>query len=64
MVYNVTKYDGTPLASVTDGTVDTTSSSIALIGRNAVNFGLALNENLVALMQHFANTSPPPWTVQ
>lgn len=64
MVYNVTKYDGTPLASVTDGTVDTTSSSIALIGRNAVNFGLALNENLVALMQHFANTSPPPSPVQ
>jgi len=64
MVYNITRYDGSNLAAVADGTVDTTSTSIALIGRNSVNFGLALNENLVALMQHFANTSPPPSPVQ
>ena len=63
MVYNVTNYDGTPLASVQDSTLDTTSTSISLIGRNAVNFGLALNENFVALMQHFANSSPPPMPV-
>lgn len=60
MVYNVTKYDGSPLATVTDSTLDTTSTSITLIGRNALNFGLPLNENFIALMQNFANTSPPP----
>lgn len=64
MVYNVTKYDGSPLASVQDSTLDTTSTSIALIGRNVVNFGLALNENFVALMQNFANTAPPPSPIQ
>lgn len=64
MVYNITKYDGAPLASVNDSSIDTTSTSIALIGRNAVNFGLPLNENFIALMQHFANTSPPPSPVQ
>lgn len=60
MVYNVTKYDGSPLASVQDSTLDTTSTSIALIGRNAVNYGLALNENFVAIMQNFAGTNSPP----
>jgi hypothetical protein len=64
MVYNVTKYDGSPLASVQDSTLDTTSTSITLIGRNVVNFGLALNENFVALMQNFANTAPPPSPIQ
>lgn len=60
MVYNVTRYNGTPLATVQDSTLDTASTSITLIGRNAVNFGLALNENFVALLQNFANTTPPP----
>lgn len=59
-MYNVTKYNGQPLASVQDSTLDTTSTSITLIGKNAVNFGLPLNENFVALLQNFANTSPPP----
>ena len=30
------------------------------MNQKAVNYGLALNENFVALMQHFANSSPPP----
>jgi hypothetical protein len=60
MTYNITNYDGTPLVSVANGTVDSTTTSINLIGRNAVNFGLPLNENFIALLEHFANTSPPP----
>lgn len=64
MVYNLTKYNGSPLATVQDSSIDTTSTSIALIGRNTVNFGLPLNENFIALMQHFANTTPPPSPVQ
>lgn len=64
MVYNVTKYDGSPLVSVPDGSLDTTSSSITLIGKNSVNFGLPLNENFISMMQHFANTSPPPKPLQ
>ena len=60
MVYNIARYDGAPLASVQDSTIDTTSTSISLIGKNAVNFGLPLNENFIALMQNFAGTNPPP----
>lgn len=64
MVYNVSKYNGAPLASVPDGEIDTTTTSISLIGRNSVNYGLALNENFIAILQHFANTSPPPAPIQ
>jgi len=60
MPYNIINYDGSPLASVSDGSLDTTSTSITLVGPKSVNFGLAVNENFVALMEHFANTSPPP----
>lgn len=64
MVYNITKYNGDPLAAVQDSTLDTSSTSITLIGRNSVNFGLPLNENFVALLQHFASSSPPPMPLQ
>lgn len=64
MAYIVTKYDGSNLTIVPDNVLDTTTTSITLIGKNAVNFGLALNENFVALMQHFANSSPPPSPIQ
>lgn len=64
MVYNISKYNGEPLVSVQDSTIDTSSTSISLIGRNSVNFGLPLNENFIALLQHFANSSPPPMPLQ
>lgn len=60
MTYNLTNYDGTPLVSVANSVIDSTTTSISLLGKNAVNFGLPMNENFIALMQHFANTSPPP----
>ena len=60
MTYNLTNWDGTPLVSVANSTVDSTTTSISLIGRNAVNFGLPLNENFIALLENFADTSPPP----
>jgi hypothetical protein len=60
MTYNLTNWDGTPLVSVANSTIDTTTTSISLLGRNAVNFGLPLNENFIALLEHFADTSPPP----
>lgn len=59
MPYNITNFDGTPLVTVADSTLNTTSTSLALIGRNAVNFGLAMNENFIALLQHFSSSTPP-----
>lgn len=64
MVLNINYYNGTPLTSVQNGTFNTTATSLALLGEQVVNFGLALNNNFVALLQHFANTSPPPNPIQ
>lgn len=64
MVYNVRKYGGNVIASVPDNQIDTTSTSISLIGRNAVNFGLPMNENFVAIMQNFAGINSPPNPIQ
>ena len=64
MVLNIKNYDGSPLVTVQDSTLNTSATSITLIGKNAVNYGLATNENFVALMQNFSNTSPPPNPIQ
>ena len=43
---------------VNDGTIDT-STSIGLIGKNYTRFGETLNENLLHLLENFANTNAP-----
>ena len=43
---------------VNDGTIDT-STSIGLIGKNYTRFGEILNENMLHLLEHFANASAP-----
>lgn len=59
MTYNLKKADDTPLVSLPDNVIDTRTTSVALIGANAVNFGFYLNENFIYLMQNFANVSAP-----
>lgn len=59
MPYSITKSDGKPLVTIQDNTVNTTASSLTLIGRNSVNFGQAIDQNFVYLLQNFAATSPP-----
>lgn len=58
MPYNVNKYDGTFVATVADGSVDQ-STSITLIGKNYAAFGEVFNENLVWMLENFANSTPP-----
>tara|TARA_B100001094_G_scaffold86263_1_gene82619 strand:+ start:4555 stop:5475 length:921 start_codon:yes stop_codon:yes gene_type:complete len=43
---------------VNDGTVDTTTS-LSLIGKNYTNFGELLNEDLLHMLENFANASAP-----
>ena len=59
MAYKLNKTDGTLLVDLIDGTLDTASTSISLIGRNYTGFGEALNENFVKILENFANTSSP-----
>ena len=43
---------------VNDGTIDT-STSIGLIGKNYTRFGEILNENMLHMLENFANTNAP-----
>jgi len=58
MAYFVNKTDGTAIL-VLDGTKDTTSTSLTLIGRLATNYGEVQNENFLHLLENFALASPP-----
>jgi len=59
--YTINKTDGSILTdNIPDGTVDTTATDLTLIGKNAVNYGEAFNENFVHLLENFANSSSPP----
>ena len=59
MSYTVNKTDGTVLTIVGDGTVDNTSTDITLVGRKYSGYGEVLNENLVKLLESFANRTAP-----
>lgn len=59
MAYVVNKTDGTILARLSDGVVNTTATDITLLGRNFAGWGEYYNENLVKLLENFASTSQP-----
>ena len=58
MAYTINKTDGTILATVNDGVLDTTSS-LSLIGRNYQSYGEAFNENLVKLLENSSSATEP-----
>jgi hypothetical protein len=59
MAYTVTTTAGTVIATVQDGTVNTTATSITLIGKNYAGYGIFLNENYIQHLENFANSTPP-----
>ena len=58
MAYTINKTDGTVVTTITDGTVDNTTT-LQLFGKSYSGFGEALNENLVKLLENAASTSAP-----
>ena len=58
MAYTINKTDGSVIATITDGTVDNTTS-VQLFGKSFSGFGEGLNENLVKLLENSASTSAP-----
>jgi hypothetical protein len=60
MAYTIVKSDGTVLTTIADGTINTTSSSVALPGRNYAGYGQYLDTDLVHMVENFASTTPPP----
>jgi len=64
MAYQINKTDGTVVATVADGQIDTLSTDITLIGKNYSGFGEALNENFIKMLENFANTTRPTHPVR
>lgn len=59
MPYTIDKYNGTTIAVVEDGTIDSTLD-IKLIGKNYAGYGEVQNENFVHMLENFAGNNAPP----
>ena len=59
MAYTIVKSDGTVLTTIPDGTINTTSTSLALPGRNYAGYGQSQDTNFVHVTENFADTTPP-----
>jgi len=59
MAYTIVKSNGTVLTTIADGTINTTSTSLGLPGRNYPGYGQPMDENFVWLTENFANATPP-----
>lgn len=60
MAYTIIRSDGAVLTTIQDGTINTTSTSLGLPGRNYSGYGQTLDTNYVRIMESFASSSPPP----
>lgn len=60
MAYTILNTDGSVLVLLADGTVDQSTTSLSLIGKNTSGFGQYMNENFVQLLANNANTSGNP----
>ena len=61
MAYTILKSNGTVLTTIPDGTINTTSTSLGLPGRNFAGYGQATDENFVYLVENFARATPPAY---
>ena len=59
MAYTIIKSDGTVLTTIPDGTINTSSTSLGLPGRNYAGYGQYLDTNFVHLMENFADGNVP-----
>ena len=58
MPYTINKTDGTTVTTISDGTLDNTTS-LTLFGKSYSGFGEFLNENQIKLLENSASTSAP-----
>lgn len=59
MSYTINLTDGATLATIADGTLNTTACSMALPGKNYAGYGIYLDENFVHLLENSSFTTPP-----
>ena len=58
MAYTINLTDGSIFATVSDGTINT-SSSMILVGKNYAGYGEFLDENFIHLLENGSNTTAP-----
>jgi len=58
MAYTINKTDGTTIATITDGTLNNTTS-LTLFGKSYSGWGELLQENLVKLLENSSSSSAP-----
>jgi len=59
MAYTIVKSDGTVLTTIADGTINTTSTTLGLPGRNYAGYGQSLDTNFVHMLENFADGNVP-----
>jgi hypothetical protein len=59
MAYQVNRFNGTFLVSVSDGTIDS-STDLRFLGKNYAGYGQVQNENFLHLLENFSGSTPPP----
>jgi len=59
MAYTIIRSNGQTLTTIQDGTINTTSTSLGLPGRNYAGYGVTLNTNFARLIENFAANTPP-----
>lgn len=59
MAYIVNNSAGTVIATIADGTIDTSNTSITILGKGFNNYGEIVAENWVKMIEHFASTTAP-----
>jgi hypothetical protein len=56
MAYTINLTDGNVFATISDGTINT-SSSLTLVGKNYAGYGELLDENFIQLLENFSSAS-------
>jgi hypothetical protein len=59
MAYNITQTNGNILTSVPDGQTVSSYGGLTLIGKKYPGFGTLYNNNLIHIVENFANANPP-----
>ena len=63
MAYVITNSRGQTIATLETGTENTTATSLTLLGAGFPSYGEQQNENFVYLLENFANTAPPNFSI-
>lgn len=59
MAYEVNRSDGSVLVNLIDGEIDTTTTSLNLLGKNYLGYGELIAENFVHILENFASSTDP-----